>query len=761
MRFLTSAVSYQEAHFIEFMGNARYLPKLRLLVLENNQNTYDLRFKQNIALGLSISDSAIAVIESYLDGKPAGKLKTVDRNAILWASQFLRSLSTNVYESEPFILALARYLGQEKTSNFELIRHIAKTVPGTVRKAVRYSGLVLRQKSMKWKEIERLATFVPEEFSEFVQICHTFDRAHHERITEVETYQKLLVRLSVLELITYASLYAFEKLIPQQSQDDADAQDIWSAINDILIWKLKTATDKSFQLTEADIGNSLRLHLSPFLFPSHDFPKAREDIYQNFKYLVAAQLELNSFISQSVEAFCYDDSISFEFSGSDLVIVERDNNARNAWQRNGEKLSRLHNYWFYRAFELFVASGMDSVQIGRPENQERNQFAFIKTIRTQLQLREVYGLNDSVQSETKLQVDLFQALLSLELMTAFYNVDFVLPYRDYLGETGNWRLALSRLAMNGLLQGLQNRFPLTWSDKEAKVNNIRSWTVSENFPQGNAKAAEAILDFWTCDMKHLSTRLRSNEPTLPPELYERPILKIGRYLFQLPWMMAMQNNSSAAINNLRRIGARRLEAREETRRIEQRLAKCFEERGFQVCLNYHPARTLSDDPGEIDLVCARDGQILVLEVKSSFLRKSQKDAWLYKTNTLRKAGLQLRRKVAAVKTALLSDVDLALALGIGENMEIPTIQGWIVDTSIEHDHEFFSGFLKVSLEEVLIALRDDRHWLNDPGNLFIGQDIKIDDIEDTNIQTVTALYPNGFSGKDFIEVIEQQKVWSK
>ena len=36
-----------------------------------------------------------------------------------------------------------------------------------------------------------------------------------------------------------------------------------------------------------------------------------------------------------------------------------------------------------------------------------------------------------------------------------------------------------------------------------------------------------------------------------------------------------------------------------------------------------------------------------------------------------------------------------------------------IDTCIEHDHERFSGFLKVSLEEVLIALRDDRHLLND------------------------------------------------
>jgi hypothetical protein len=53
------------------------------------------------------------------------------------------------------------------------------------------------------------------------------------------------------------------------------------------------------------------------------------------------------------------------------------------------------------------------------------------------------------------------------------------------------------------------------------------------------------------------------------------MLKMGRYLFQLPWMMAVQNNATAAINNLRRLGARRGDARDETRRIEQRLGSMF------------------------------------------------------------------------------------------------------------------------------------------------------------------------------------------
>ena len=226
---------------------------------------------------------------------------------------------------------------------------------------------------------------------------------------------------------------------------------------------------------------------------------------------------------------------------------------------------------------------------------------------------------------------------------------------------------------------------------------------------GNPRAAEAILDFWTSDWTSLAARLHKDEVGRDPELFERPILKMGRHLFQLPWVVAVQNNASAAINNLRRLSARRAEARDETRQIEERLARRLKDRGFRVQLNYQPKRSADDDPrGGSHLFPRRAG--LVLENKSTFLRRSQKDAWLHGTTTLRKAGLQLRRKVRALEHAITTDADLVSTLSALRPMRCPYPYGTgIVDTSIEHDHERFNGFLKVSLEKVLIALRDDRH----------------------------------------------------
>ena len=724
----------------------------------------------NVEAGLCSIDAAVKVAETYLDGKPArrGKRKITgsERNTAFWSSGFLGSLSADVWHTEAFVLALARYMGQERFSNVALLEYIAVIAPETVRRAIRYSGLVLQQHSPRRAEVERLAVIAPAEFGELVRILDVFDGAYHERLDEVERLKRPLTGLTPLELMVYASLYAFEHLVPrnllstgQPADPDSSTDSVWDAINDLLIWKLGSARDKAFRLSEKNIGRSLAVHLSPFLFPSPSGPRPREDLYEAFVQLLAAQIELNSFISRSADAFCYDDGIRFVLQGDRLEIVEHDPVARAAWTRNGERLLRLHYYWLYRGLDAFAASELATVRIGKPENHEANRFAYLKAMRTHLQLTEVYGLADNVIAESGLSVDLFQALLSLELMTAFFITDYLQPYLLLLAETGESRLALGQLAFGGLLQPeMQNRFPVTWSDRKTKIARIKGWTVNKAFPQGNSKAAEAILDFWTSDWALLARRLRKKESSLRPQLFERPILKMGHYLFQFPWVVGIQNNATAAINNLRRIGSRRTEARDETRRIEERLAGCFEAKGFRVQLNYHPDRTTDNDPGEVDLICAQDGQVIVIEIKSTFLRRSQKDAWLHGVTTLRKAGLQLRRKVQAVENTLTTQADFATELGIAPS-ESWTIRGWIVDTSIEHDHERFNGFLKVSLEEVLIALRDDRHLLNDPGGLLNGS--WMDKSDGAAFDNTHSLYPDGFSAYRFVEVIESEAVWEE
>lgn len=89
------------------------------------------------------------------------------------------------------------------------------------------------------------------------------------------------------------------------------------------------------------------------------------------------------------------------------------------------------------------------------------------------------------------------------------------------------------------------------------------------------------------------------------------------------------------------------------------------------------------------------------------------------------------------------------------------MHGWIVDTSIEWDHERFSGFLKLSLEELLIALRDDRGLLTDPEGVFRVGDAQ-EDSEQASAEGPRALslYPAGFSARGLVEVIEAEAVYA-
>jgi hypothetical protein len=73
-----------------------------------------------------------------------------------------------------------------------------------------------------------------------------------------------------------------------------------------------------------------------------------------------------------------------------------------------------------------------------------------------------------------------------------------------------------------------------------------------------------------------------------------------------------------------------------------------------------------------------------------------------------------------VSLAIASDHEFRALLSLTEDRVPTQCHGWIADTSIECDHQRFSGFLKVSVEELLIALRDDRHLLNDPEGLLAG-----------------------------------------
>ncbi|GAA6205384.1 hypothetical protein [Thalassotalea sp. SU-HH00458] len=727
----------------------------------DNHNYYDKSFKNHLASDKSETESALIVINAYLDNKPSGtknnKVSPNERHQLFWYSDFWQEIVLETFDTELLSFALTRYFSQEDVSNFPLLQSIASKSPLSVKNAARYSQLAIKPNANKWQELQQLAETSPNEFDELIAIIKLMHKEHKRLLIDLEQTQNELTSLTPLSCLIYISLFAFEYLLETNSAKSDELpvnnnmEEAWSAFKNILAWKLESSDFKELDLTENALLATVKEHLIPFLFPSAE-EVVHTHTYQKVSELIIKQISLNSFISQSADAFCFDDTIAFKIEQGIAVIKDVDVAAKLAWQQNGNKLKLLHGYWFNRGVNKLIVSGMAEQPIGSKDNHEANQLALIKTYSTQLRLMEVYGLNEYLTADSGLRVSLYESLLSLNLVSAFFNKDFIAPYQQYLLEEKNWLSSISRLAFEGMKQG-ENRFPITWSSKKDKITRIKAWTVNKSFPNGNQKAAEAIIDFWTYDIKATAKKLQSekSQQVLIPELYERPIFSLGKHIFQFPWMVAFQNNTTAALNNLRRIGAGRSDARNETAAIELRLAECFKTRNFTVLLNHNPPKTPEYNPGEIDLICALEGYVLVLEVKSTFLRSTKKDAWFHKSRTLRKADQQISGKVNAVKQALLTDENFKSSLGFDNTDINPSVTGWIVDSSLEYDHEYFSGFLKVSLEEIIIALRDDNHLLFEIEKFSENQILQGDD----NF----TLYPTGFTAKNFLRVIEEQQVW--
>jgi Holliday junction resolvase-like predicted endonuclease len=711
----------------------------------------------------------------YLDGKPFIKgLTHIKRSTAFWSCHFWQKASEACFEVDVVALAMGSTM-QHDDPKINALKRILLVAPETVKRGIRYSLVYLRPKSKLWQTVLQLSSTASDDFKLFLKICVRLCEELQMREAAVKELQRQIADLSVLDTLIYGSLYAYQTLIPDRLaafptdiQTMDQEQEAWDALNQLLSWKLRTRPSSDFQLTDGKLGESLKQHMVPLLFQPNKLTKTCKQNLDLFSALVGATIECNNFRSTAITSFSFDDDYRYKLNGDLLTIYPIEVPEKSEWDRNGQKLTILNHYWFNRAFIETTLAGVHDQPFGSPGNDTWNRLAYIKAYRVFMQLSEIYGLGVELDVPNGTHVDLFKALHSLELMTVFFNVSFIHPFEAFYKESGNWGLALQQLAINGLRKDMQNRFPLTWAKLEDKAQSIKAWTVSKENPTGNLGEAKAILALWTSDLKALADSLRIHPNNPVPEFHEKPILKLGNFDFQLPWLTAAQNNATAAINNLRRIGSRRKARSDETHRIEYRLGKQLEKRGFSVVKGYLPEKTDIEDPGEIDLICFFEGYLFIFEVKSTYIRKTKQEAWIHRTNTLRKAAQQLKRKQKAIISALGKDETLFKKLNIHDYTEINEVNAWIVDTSIEYDQEFIDGFLKISLEAILIVLRNEKYLLRSSllnkiteADEYGSADFSdLYDLYGTGKSLNDDLFPQGFTAKRFSEIIKGGELWN-
>lgn len=680
-----------------------------------------------------------ACLQRFLNQRPNGKHLTSKTRAKALISCAFWSDSEVIDASEFASLALSKVLHYDDVLPEDLAIQLASHNPESLRWAIRYSGLFERKNSSIWQYLRTHCT--SDEWPTFFGVC---DRL----LEQLEPFDRLideaelaLKSLSLVELLSYLSILAsFDLVDPTQN----NTQQRWDVYDRIIHRKLKICKPQDFRLNEQTIGKSLKRHMSPLLFPSGSGWRAHcVSNLEALAILIEATSERIDY-EGSIDWFRFNPLCHYRMVPGESVIYNLSDEGTRTWERTEQKYQLLWHYWMNRAIATFAETDLVLKTIGSPDNHEANQLAYIKAMRSMLLLNEIYGLDGSITLEDGTTVPLFQLLLASELTSIFFDLSFIQPFRVLAQETKGTVEALGAMALEGLMQG-ENRFPMTWSTEAEKARRIKGWTVSDEHPNGRIENARAILRFWSNDLKMLSSIDHSTAAMNVPRLTERPYCKIGNYSFQFPWVTGQQNNLTSAVNNLRRLGARRSEVQAETRRVEQRLGELFEMRGFKVIVGYQPPVQEKDDAGEIDLICHLDGTVLLLEVKSGYIRRSTREVWLHRTSTLRKAAWQLARKREALVNALEQDENLRLRLGYPAAQPHSAVHSWIVDTSIELDGQVIDGFPVVCREALEVILREEKHLLRP--------------LEELEPDQTHSLFPNGFNASRLVEIVETGALW--
>ena len=706
---------------------------------EQCRDYYESVFHDHLTSSGSKEKAFDACLHRFLNQSPKGKNLTAKARAYGLATTGLWTDSKTVSDSALASLALSKLLHNDDTFPTQLADQLASQNPDTLRWAIRYSGLFERTQAPIWLHLR--SKYTSQDWITFFDVCDRLLEKLRPFDQIIEHAERALQKLSLLELLSYLSVIACSNML-EESPDKLQQQ--WNVYDRIIQRKLKFCSHKDFQLNDKTIGKSIKRHLSSLLLPSNSgwCESAHQNI-EDLACLIAATSERIDY-KDSIDWFRFDPLCAYQMVTGESVIYNMNDAGTREWEKTGHKYDLLLIYWVNRAMEEFASTDLVKQTIGLPENHEGNRLAYIKAIKSKLQLKEIYGLDDHITLNDSKPVPLFQLLLASELNSQFFEESFIQPLQELAHTTQCTTEALSILAFDGFTQG-ENRLPITWSTTSEKAKRIKGWTVCDEYPNGSIAIADAIIKFWSNDLKSQTSKTKITSEMKAPRISELPYNKIGQYIFQFPWVAGKQNNLTAAVNSLRRLGMHRNELQEETRRVEQRLGELFKQRGFNVVVGYHPPINGKDNPGEIDLICHLDGKLLLLEVKSGYIRRSTKEVWLHRTNTLRKAAWQLNRKREALITAIKHDEELKGQLNYTTSQPYSTLHCWIVDTSIELDGQSIDGFPVVSREVLEVVLRDEKHLLN-PLN-------KIDSDENE------ILFPNGFSASHFIDLVESNTLW--
>lgn len=640
---------------------------------------------------------------------------------MFWQSNFIKLLTVDEVRSENYILALSQYIRYTITDKNICINYLKLDIQSFIL-AVRYSGIILNSGHDSWGILKEISQeFDSEELCSFIQTVTHLQLQYKHRLAVYEDIQNKL-NIGQITAMSFSSLYAYEYLVPNKdffqlpyqfdSEEKNSAEVVWRAFDEII----KTSRKNTKKLTEKSLALALKFKMIPFLL-GEGMTSELKTQYDLFKNLVAIKVELINYKRNVLESFSFDSTVKYILKNESLSYLNQ-RNVKDNWL---EKHSLLLNYWLIVGSQRLFDSDYIYRILPTGDNLEANAIALSKAFGVKEQLKQIYGICELKINNVEL--DLFDVMKTIYLSQAHYLKDHIQQIEEFLPRSTSHLEALSKLMMHGFMIG-ENRMPFTFATEQEKSKRMSSWIV-EGSTNEKIKKMNQILKFWTCDLYDLNDQVT---------YMQKPFYRIDDFIFQFPWLTAFQNLNTAMINYVRKLHKNRLELKSETDQIELNLAEKLDKIGFQVFCQYVPSE---GNAGEIDLIAMYENHVIVAEVKSTYIRSSIQEIYEYKNFVLNKASYQLDNKVEYIKRHFLSK-------HFGDINDV-IIHSWIIDTTLEFDHEYFGDHLKVSLDEVIITSNCESEFMQklvDEQFDFEKDEVKIDPIQ-------------------FLESIEKNTFWSK
>lgn len=640
---------------------------------------------------------------------------------MFWQSNFIKLLTVDEVRSENYILALSQYIRYTITDRNICINYLKLDIQSFIL-AVRYSGIILNSEHDSWGILKEISQeFDSEELCGFIQTVTHLQLQYKHRLAVYEDIQNKL-NIGQITAMSFSSLYAYEYLVPNKDffqlpyqfdpEEKNSAEVVWRAFDEII----KTSRKNTKKLTEKSLALALKFKMIPFLL-GEGMTSELQLQYDLFKKLVAIKVELINYKRNVLESFSFDSTVKYILKNESLSYLNQ-RNVKDNWL---EKHSLLLNYWLIVGSQRLFDSDYIYRILPTGDNLEANAIALSKAFGVKEQLKQIYGIE--YLKVDNVHLDLFDVMMMLSLSQAHYLKDHIHKFEQFLSDSNFNLEALSKLMMHGFIIG-ENRMPMTFALENDKSKKMSSW-ITEGSNNQKLKQMKKILKFWSFDLYD-----ENDQSTY----MQKPFYRIDDFIFQFPWLTAFQNLNTAMINYVRKLHKNRLELKSETDQIELNLAEKLDRIGFQVFCQYVPSEV---NAGEIDLIAMYDNHVIVAEVKSTYIRSSIQEIYEYKKFVLNKASYQLDNKVEYIKRHFLSRHF--------EDINDVIIHSWIIDTTLEFDHEYFGNHLKVSLDEIIITSNCESEFMQ---KLVDEQfDIEKDEVKIDPIQ--------------FLESIEKNTFWSK